>query len=72
MSWRDVLSGGGRTWEAVVEYARERVALHERILRSRAASVEDLRASQAALDELDRLINLRAELADEAKARSKR
>lgn len=71
MSWREVVMAGGRTWEAVVEMIDERIKFHERIVRSRASSVEDVRASQAVLEELDRMRMIRKELAEEAAARAR-
>ncbi len=71
MSWREVVMSGGRTWDAVVEMIDERIKFHERIVRSRASSVEDVRASQAVLEELDRMRMIRKELAEEAAARAR-
>lgn len=69
MSWKERIASGGATWDAVVEWARERIANHEKVCRSRMAPEPDIRAAQAAIEELERLCDLPRKLKMEAQAK---
>lgn len=69
MSWQDKLIHGGATWDALIAYVQERIAFHTKICVSRSAPEPDVRASQAAIEELQRLVTLPARLAMEMKSR---
>lgn len=70
MNWREAVISNAGAWRAVCEYAQERVEMHTATCKSTASSDLAIRQSQAAIQELERLIDLPKTLANEAMARS--
>jgi hypothetical protein len=66
--WKTKIVAGGATVRAYADYAAERIAFHTKVCTARAASDADIRASQAAIEELQRLVSLPETLAREAVA----
>lgn len=69
MAWKNKIVAGGATVQAYTDYAQERIAFHTKVCTSRASPDNDIRAAQAAIEELQRLVSLPENLAREAQAR---
>ena len=69
MTWRTEIGSNPVLWRATQEYCDQRIGELAAICTSSASSDLAIRKAQAAIEELERLVNLPLQLATEAKAR---
>ena len=70
MSWRELIAPSTSVWAGVVGYAQDRIASLTEVCLSPSSSNEDIRAAQASIGELHRLVGLPKQIAAEAQLRA--
>ncbi len=67
MSWQPILMAGGATYNAFMALLQERINHHTKTCLSRRASIDEVRAAQAAIEELEHLARVRSQLVESTK-----